>query len=258
MKVTDTKSFIEKAKSLHGNNYDYSETVYTATRNKIKFKCNRCGEEIEQFAYDHIRVRKSGRFTNVNGGCKNCRKEKLRKDRSHSLESFKNKISECFDTTTYKLNLLTEDNMYDDKIPFICPKHGKVFYSRKRCIDINYTVKTPCTYCNKIFKNLHEYLKTKKGLKDEEELIQEAKEISCIFYIIKISNFYKYGLTSRSIKDRYIKLKEPYEIIQEIHSDLYTCILLEDLIDKYSTDKNIKYYATELSKVGGCTECYKL
>lgn len=258
MKVTNTKTFIKKAKSIHGDKYDYSETVYTQTRDKVTFKCNYCGEKIEQYAYDHIRTRKSGRFTNVNGGCKNCRIEKLRKDRSHSLESLKNKISECFDTTVYKLDLITEDNMNEEELPFLCPKHNKVYYSRKRSTDINYSVKTPCKYCNKIFKNLHKELKTKEGIKDEDLIIQEAKNTKCTFYIIKILDFYKYGLTSKTIKDRYKKLEEPYEIIQEVNCSLYDCILLEDILDKYSTDKGIKYYAKELSKAGGCTECYKL
>ena len=256
MKVTNTETFIKKAKSIHGDQYDYSETVYTKTRDKVIFKCNHCGEEIEQFAYDHIRVRKSGRFTNVNGGCKNCRIEKLRKDRSHSLESLKSKISECFDTTTYKLDLLTEENMNDELIPFICPLHDKVFYSRKRSTDKSYSVKTPCKFCNNTFKTLCKQLKVEEST--HSNIIEMAKETFCIFYIIKISNFYKYGLTSRSIQERYKRLNKPYKVVQEIPCDLYTCVLLEDLLNKYIIDNNLSYYAKELSKVGGCTECYKL
>ena len=182
MKVTNTETFIKKAKSVHGDQYDYSETVYTKTRDKVIFKCNHCGEEIEQFAYDHIRVRKSGRFTNVNGGCKNCRIEKLRKDRSHSLESLKSKISECFDTTTYKLDLLTEENMNDELIPFICPLHDKVFYSRKRSTDKSYSVKTPCKFCNNTFKTLCKQLKVEENT--HSNIIEMAKETFCISYSI--------------------------------------------------------------------------
>ena len=148
--------------------------------------------------------------------------------------------------------------MNNKELPFICPEHGKVFHSRKRSTDINYAVKTPCKYCNKIFKDLHIYLKTKENFQNEDLLIQKAKQTSCTFYIIKILNFYKYGLTSKSIQERYKYFNEPYEIIQEIPCDLYTCILLENILDKYSADNALKYYATELSKVGGCTECYKL
>ena len=45
--------FIEKAKKIHGNKYDYSKTIYTTSKSKVTIICPEHGE-FEQRAKDHL------------------------------------------------------------------------------------------------------------------------------------------------------------------------------------------------------------
>ena len=56
-----TKDFIRKAQEKHGDTYDYSNSVYITSNDKIKIVCSQHGE-FEQFAYTHLR----------GSGCKHC------------------------------------------------------------------------------------------------------------------------------------------------------------------------------------------
>ena len=61
-----TERFIEEAKKIHGNKYDYSKAIYTKSREKIEIICKKHGSFF-QIAHDHI-----------NGcGCPFCRESKL-------------------------------------------------------------------------------------------------------------------------------------------------------------------------------------
>ena len=53
----NTKEFILKAISIHGNLYDYSKSVYTNSTTKIEIKCNVCGFEFNQTCGNHTRLK---------------------------------------------------------------------------------------------------------------------------------------------------------------------------------------------------------
>jgi hypothetical protein len=60
-KVKDTASFIEAARAVHGDKYDYSQTVWTKANDPISFKCNCCGRVITNSgARKHIFGQQSG------------------------------------------------------------------------------------------------------------------------------------------------------------------------------------------------------
>ncbi len=61
-KKLTTTEFIDRAKHVHGDKYDYSETVYTKSRNKVKIKCKTHNLWFDQIANDHL----SGK------GCSKC------------------------------------------------------------------------------------------------------------------------------------------------------------------------------------------
>ena len=61
-----TNEWIKRAKAIHGNRYDYSETKYTGYAKKLKIICPQHGE-FWQLAYDHLQGK----------GCPKCRKSKL-------------------------------------------------------------------------------------------------------------------------------------------------------------------------------------
>ena len=67
-----TARFIELAKAKHGDLYDYSETVYTASQKPVSFGCTRCGNVVRlSQAATHLRVKNPG-------GCRTCNRSRTR------------------------------------------------------------------------------------------------------------------------------------------------------------------------------------
>lgn len=62
----DTKTFIEKAKAIHGDKYDYTESVYIDSHSDIKIICKKHGEFITK-PYMHLQGQ----------GCPKCKQSKL-------------------------------------------------------------------------------------------------------------------------------------------------------------------------------------
>lgn len=58
--------FIEKAKKMHGNNYDYTKSIYINNATKLKIFCNTCKQYFFQRADSHLK----------GCGCPRCRKSK--------------------------------------------------------------------------------------------------------------------------------------------------------------------------------------
>ena len=57
-----TEEFIEKAKKVHGDKYDYSKVYYSRTDKDVLIKCNKCGTEFYQTPENHLQ----------NKGCPKC------------------------------------------------------------------------------------------------------------------------------------------------------------------------------------------
>ena len=54
-KKLSLEEFIEKARAVHGNKYDYSLVEYKDAKKCVKIKCNKCGRIFEQTPNNHIR-----------------------------------------------------------------------------------------------------------------------------------------------------------------------------------------------------------
>lgn len=64
VKVKDTLSFIEAARALHGDRYDYSQTEYTGANQPIKIICKQHGIFTLRWAASH--------YTKKGSGCQKC------------------------------------------------------------------------------------------------------------------------------------------------------------------------------------------
>ena len=49
------KQFVEKARIIHGDDYDYNLVEYKNSNTKIKIKCNTCKKIFEQRPHDHLK-----------------------------------------------------------------------------------------------------------------------------------------------------------------------------------------------------------
>lgn len=54
-RIFDTKGFIDKAKTIHGDRFDYSAVEYKGTRIKVLIKCKKHNHEWFQTPNDHLR-----------------------------------------------------------------------------------------------------------------------------------------------------------------------------------------------------------
>ncbi len=59
VKKLTTQEFIERAKQIHGNKFNYSNTIYEGAHKKVEIKCNNCQEIFSIVASNHINIRPS-------------------------------------------------------------------------------------------------------------------------------------------------------------------------------------------------------
>lgn len=113
------EEFIEKAKKIHGDIYDYSLVdVYKNNRQKIKIKCKQCGIIFEQRVVNHLQGQ----------GCKICGRKRANKSNSSTKEEFIEKSIKI---------------------------HGDKFnYDLVEYINSKTKVKIKCNKCNSIFEQV--------------------------------------------------------------------------------------------------------
>ncbi len=110
---SNTSKFIEKAKKIHGDKYDYSETEYTGWDKEVKIICKKHGE-FHQKAIYHIKGR----------GCPECGKEKsIDNKKFQNNEDFIAELKKVHgDKYDYSKVVYKNSNT---RIQAICPEHGE-------------------------------------------------------------------------------------------------------------------------------------
>lgn len=228
-----SKDFIVLSKNIHGNKYNYSETIYSKSNEKLKIICNNHGE-FYQIPTNHLKGK----------GCPKCKGEKMSKDRRMSLDSFI-KRSNIIHNNSYDYSLSKPFKNIFEKIKIICKEHGEfeqlvsTHLSGGGCIN--------CSY------NLNNYRK--------QDWIKRAKNRKGIFYIIKCWNnneeFYKAGITFVSIKARYRKEMMPYNyktIYETSSNDKEYIWELEKIFMKFNKNN---HYTPSIAFGGSKYECFK-
>lgn len=105
--------FIEKAKAVHGNTYDYSFVKYTTSRNKVLIICPIHGE-FWQTPQAHLR-----------SGCPQCGRKRTTSAHKISKEQF---VAQCRTNHTIKYDYTkTIFRTLRDKVCITCPVHGDFF-----------------------------------------------------------------------------------------------------------------------------------
>lgn len=229
-KSFNTEIFIERSNKIHNNFYDYSKVKYKDNNTKVLITCPIHGD-FEQIPRSH--------FKGI--GCKKCGNIKNRK-KSNTEEFIKKSIK--LHGNTYDYSLVEYKNS-GKKVTIICKKHGKFFQEPRIHLS-----KCGCPKCNKyVGYSKNQWIKYNEG--NEGRL-----------YIIKCNEeneeFYKIGITGRSIKERYpyySNLPYSWEIVEEIVSlDLEFIWNLEKKLKNILKEYNYK----PLKKFpGSSVECFK-
>lgn len=149
-----TEQFIEKAKTIHGNAFDYSKTVYKGSQHKITVTCNSCGKDI---------IYRPDNFLNLKQGCPFCNKM--------TTEEFVEKLQ----------------NIYGDKYDY-----SKVEYVNKKtkvevgCDLHGYRKMLPyallngkgCPCCSKIKRSTEDFINEARAVHSDKYDYSQVKYVS--------------------------------------------------------------------------------
>ena len=113
-----TNLFIEKAKKIYGDKYDYSESKYINTDTKVKIICH----EKDKFGNEHgyFLVTPHAHIGIMKSGCPKC-SGKFKKDTEYFIKESKLIHGNKYDYSKVDYKKALED------VEIICPKHGSFF-----------------------------------------------------------------------------------------------------------------------------------
>lgn len=228
--IKTTTQFIEEAKEVHGDKYDYSKVEYKGGNDKVKIFCQSHGEFLQD---------PSGHLQGH--GCLKCGKREMADKRTKTTEQF---IFEA--NLTHNHRYLYEQSDYvkgTKKIIIGCPIHGKFKQTPN-----NHIKGQGCSKC------------TKESCWTREKYIEKAKGRTCTFYTLRCFNkyeeFYKIGITVNTVEMRYSntdKMPYEYEVISEIKGSAGFIWDLE--AEEKIKLKNLTYQP-EITFNGSKTECF--
>jgi hypothetical protein len=111
-RVTNTEEFIREAKLIHGDDFDYTNTVYKSAKDSVFIKCHEHGT-FSQTAHNHLTGFK----------CNQCATQNNSKLFSLGTGTFVVKAKEIHGAK-YNYSLVNYKNA-NEKVTVICPDHGK-------------------------------------------------------------------------------------------------------------------------------------
>lgn len=242
VKKLTTEIFINKAKTIHENKYDYSLVDYKNAKIKVKIICKIHGE-FEQLPSGHL----------TGYGCYKCSGGGGIVSNTNDFIEKANKIHNFkFDYS------LTKYINAKEKIKIICKEHG-VFEQTPNSHLIS---KICCSKCE--FKDISKRLldnPTGWNYTNWEKAGNNSKHFDSFkVYIIKCWNeeeeFYKVGKTFKTVKERFhnkIEMPYNYKVIKEIKG------LAREISELENKLKNINKLYKYIPKIifEGKHECYK-
>jgi very-short-patch-repair endonuclease len=125
------ESFIEEAKEVHGNKYDYSLVEYKNMKTNVNIICKECGV-----------FPKPPRKHLGGAGCPTC---KL-KEKTNTLDNFITKSKEKYGDTKFDYSLVEYKNN-NTEVTIICPLHGN--FEQKPRAHLAKLLEEPCAICRK-------------------------------------------------------------------------------------------------------------
>ena len=167
-KRSTTEEFIEKARAIHGDKYDYSLVEYKTNHDKVKIICKNCGKVFEQKPNNHL----SGH------GCKYCVEER---NEQYMLEHFGVK------------NVSYLPEIIKKRKETMLKRYGKTSYSKTD----EYKKRIKNTSLKKYGKD--HYLKTEEVMKKRKNTCLEKYGVECVLQAeciknkIKQTNLERYG-----------------------------------------------------------------
>ena len=167
MKDEKTLTFIEKAKKVHGDKYDYSKVEYINSKTKVCIICPKHGE-FWQTPANHLLGR----------GCKVC----VGNSYSYSTKEWIEKAKEVHNDE-YDYSKVVYVNS-KTKVCIVCPKHGEFMM-----LPSNHLFGQKCPSCkeSKLEREVNEILKSKNIVFHKQKRFEWLGKQSLDFYLPEYS-----------------------------------------------------------------------
>lgn len=157
MKKLNTDDFVRNAKLVHGNKYDYSQSVYDGSKAQVKIICNIHGAFF-QTPNNHLR----------SGGCNACGYEKVSKKLAKQNSDF---IKEAFKV------------------------HGdKYDYSNVEYVRAHSRVSITCKQHGEFMQTPHSHLKGSGCVECSEYTFKSS--LPALIYVLRANGAFKIGVTN--------------------------------------------------------------
>jgi hypothetical protein len=228
--------FVARAREIHGNIYDYSRTSLQHTKARVTITCKYHGP-FEQTPDNHLHS------TNPTG-CPECGKVQRGRAQALTTAQFIRKAQATHGLGAYDYSLV-DYVRGDDKVKIICPLHG-VFEQGA----YSHAARAGCPACGQ------ERVRASSAL----EWFKQAEGRVSTIYFLHIFNddeeFYKVGITCRSVKERYRNgglNSYSYEILAQ-HSSPDAARIYDWEQSILETFAHLRYWPK--LRFGGETECF--
>lgn len=239
LKLSKLEKFILKSKNIHGDKYDYTNTVYINSYTKVNIFCKTCNKEFYQLPSNHA----------YGKGCYDCSNNKRRSDEEF-IKLYYEKHGDKYLYDKFKYISAFK------KVEIFCKKCNIYFLQTPGEEHLQYG-------CNECAKEYRANLRKNKDdscifVGKREGYILKHKTVNLYLVEFKSSEelFYKIGITSGEVKNRFrCKNFKKYEIkiIDTFNFDTKTIIEMEDeILVKF---KDYRY--NPLHYFSGHTECFK-
>jgi hypothetical protein len=173
----DTTRFVEQARTLHGDHFNYERTIYARSTEKVTVTCNEHGDIA---VIPSVHLRKNGR-----GGCKACRAKQLHKRFARTTDKFiaeAHAIHGCRYDYSQTVYVNKETN-----VRIGCPEHGN--FSQRAGVHV---LGGECPQCSFVTRG-------DKIRLTQDEFIARARAIH--------SSRYDYSQTIYTGADAYVTIK---------------------------------------------------
>lgn len=224
--------FINIAKEIHGDKYDYSLVKYVNSKTKVKIICKNCEMYFYQIPSSHLR----------GANCSYCSFKHQTKIKTRTLEQFIQK-AHIVHNFKYDYSKFIYVNTHVPGI-IICPEHNQFM-----CSPANHQRGKGCMECSLLNQGF-----------SKSKFIARSEGKESQFYILRFYNaseeFYKMGFTSIRLNNRFTKTKVPYDyeiIFTKVDRPSQIYDIEKLLLREYKPFR----YQPEL-KFSGHTECFSL
>lgn len=169
--VGDKESFIAKAFIKYGDKYGYDKVEFKALREDVLIYCNT--------HRDYFKINANNFLYSVKVGCPECIKDARENTKLEKTEEFLKSLYATHNDT-YDLSKVVYRG-WKEPIEVVCKEHGSWFPTAG-----NFGRGSGCPTCSELSKSMR--------YRDEPTL----------FYIFKIGDLYKIGITTKSVSERYL------------------------------------------------------